>query len=210
MREDRGGHQLPPRTPHNRRLRIIAHVGMAKRQMYFHACRDDNHDAFSLPASCRFTAAGLLPAGAKTRRPSSSSIAILPSGGFTRSRKAASAGTSFAMPSLSATVASCGAFRAVRPNWTRQRNAFCSRRFHSSTSPDPSQAKIFKRSARFERKTKIVPENGSWRSCSRTSAARPSAPLRLCGAPHNRNYAEPTIMRSARPLNPRPASLSTV
>jgi len=25
-----------------------------------------------------------------------------------------------------------------------------------------------------------------------------------------RNYAEPTIMRSARPLNPRPASLSTV
>ena len=32
--------------------------------------------------------------------------------------------------------------------------------------------------ARFERKTKLVPENGSWRSCSRTSTARPSAPLR--------------------------------
>jgi hypothetical protein len=47
-----------------------------------------------------------------------------------------------------------------------------------ASSPDPSQAKIFKRSARFERKTKIVPENGSCRSCSRTSAARPSAPLR--------------------------------
>ncbi|MGC0397077.1 hypothetical protein ACVIU7_008091 [Bradyrhizobium liaoningense] len=25
-----------------------------------------------------------------------------------------------------------------------------------------------------------------------------------------RNYAEPTIMRSVRPFNPRPASLSTV
>jgi hypothetical protein len=32
--------------------------------------------------------------------------------------------------------------------------------------------------ARFERKMKIVPENGSCRSCSRTIAARPSAPLR--------------------------------
>ena len=41
-----------------------------------------------------------------------------------------------------------------------------------------SQAKIFKRSARLQRKTKIVPENGSCPSRSRTSAANPSAPLR--------------------------------
>ena len=41
------------------------------------------------------------------------------------------------------------------------RNAFCSSRFQNSTKPDPSQAKIFKRSALFERKTKIVPEKGS-------------------------------------------------
>src|SRR5947207_14242905 len=100
-------------------VETLAHVGMAERQVDLHACRDDDHDAFSLPASCRFTAAGLLPVGAKTRRPSSSSIAIIPSGGRTRSRKAASAGTSLAAPSAIATVASCSAFRAVRPNWTR-------------------------------------------------------------------------------------------
>ena len=42
-----------------------------------------------------------------------------------------------------------------------QRNAPSSRRFQYKIRPDPSQAKIFNRSARFERKTKIVPENGS-------------------------------------------------
>ena len=46
-----------------------------------------------------------------------------PFGGRTRSRNVASAGTSFAAPSASATVASWDAFRAVRPNWTRQRNS---------------------------------------------------------------------------------------
>jgi hypothetical protein len=53
-----------------------------------------------------------------------------------------------------------------------------SSRFQYRTSPDPSQAKIFKRSARFERKTKIVPENRSRWSSSRASAARLSAPRR--------------------------------
>jgi len=45
----------------------------------------------------------------------------MPSGGRTRSRKATSAGGSFAAPSASATVASCGAFQAANPNSTRQR-----------------------------------------------------------------------------------------
>ena len=36
----------------------------------------------------------------------------------------------------------------------------------------------FTRSARFERKTKIVPENGSWASVSLASAASPSMPFR--------------------------------
>jgi hypothetical protein len=66
----------------------FSHVGIAECQMHVHACPDDDHDAFLL-ASCRFTSAGLLPSGAKTRRPSPSSmIAIIPSGGRTRSRKA--------------------------------------------------------------------------------------------------------------------------
>jgi hypothetical protein len=108
-------------TEHGKSVEPFSHVGVAERKMHFYACRNDNHDAFSLLASCRFTSAGLLPAGAKTRRPSSSSIAIMPSGGRTRSRKAASAGGSFAAPSARATVASCGAFRAVSPNSTRQR-----------------------------------------------------------------------------------------
>jgi hypothetical protein len=35
-------------------------------------------------------------------------------------------------------------------------------------------------------------------------------PLRLCGAPHNRNYAERTVMQSARSTELRPALFSTV
>src|SRR5262245_57049480 len=33
----------PPRTQHNRALRIIAHVGVAARQPYLHAARDRDH-----------------------------------------------------------------------------------------------------------------------------------------------------------------------
>ena len=43
------------------------------------------------------------------------------SGGRTRSRKTASADGSFAAPSESATITTCGAFRALRPKSTRQR-----------------------------------------------------------------------------------------
>lgn len=85
----------------------------------------DDHDVFRLfedcLASCRFTSAGLLPAGAKTRRPSASSITVMPSGGRTRLRRATSVAGSFTVPSGSATVASYGALRALRPNSTRQR-----------------------------------------------------------------------------------------
>ncbi len=34
--------------------------------------------------------------------------------------------------------------------------------------------------------------------CSWISVARPSRPLRLCGAPHNRNYVERAVMPSPR------------
>jgi hypothetical protein len=85
-------------------IQSFSHVGVAERQVHPHACRNDDHDAFSLLASCRFTSAGLLSAGAKTRRTSPTSIAIMPSGGSTRSRKTASAGSSFAAPAASATV----------------------------------------------------------------------------------------------------------
>src|SRR5487761_1647066 len=81
------------------------------------------------------------------------------------------------IPSTSA--ASCEALSRISPPITGGHLKFpFSSRFQNSTSPDPSQAKIFKRSARLQRKTKIVPENGSCPSCSRTSAANPSAPLR--------------------------------
>ena len=63
-------------------------------------------------------------------------------------------------PSTSA--ASCEADSRITPSLIGgQRNAPCSSRFQYKIRPDPSQAKIFNRSARFERKTRIVPENGS-------------------------------------------------
>src|SRR5487761_215165 len=81
------------------------------------------------------------------------------------------------IPSTSA--ASCEALSRISPPITGGHLKFpFSSRFQNNTSPDPSQAKIFKRSARLQRKTKIVPENGSCPSCSRTSAPTPSAPLR--------------------------------
>ena len=77
-------------------------------------------------------------------------------------------------------AASCDAVSRITPSLIGgQRNVPCSSRFQNSASPDPSQARIFRRSARFDRKMKIVPENGSCRSCSRTSAARLSAPRRV-------------------------------
>ena len=42
-----------------------------------------------------------------------------------------------------------------------QRNAPSSSCFQYKIRPKPSQAKIFNRSARFERKTRIFPENKS-------------------------------------------------
>ena len=81
------------------------------------------------------------------------------------------------IPSTSA--ASCGTVSRITPSLTGgHRKPPCSSRFQNRTSPDPSHAKIFSRSARFDRKMKIVPENGSCPSASRTRAARPSAPLR--------------------------------
>ena len=81
------------------------------------------------------------------------------------------------MPSTNA--ASCADVSRITPSVTGgHRNAFCSSRFHNSTRPEPSHATIFILSARFERNTKSVPENGSCPSVSRTSATSPSAPRR--------------------------------
>ncbi len=81
--------------------------------------------------------------------------------------------------SPSTSAATCEAESRITPSLMGgQRNPFRSRRFQKSTSPDPSHAKIFKRSARFERKMMITPENGSSWSCSLTRAARLSAPRR--------------------------------
>ena len=64
--------------------------------------------------------------------------------------------------SPSTSAASCEADSRITPSLIGgQRNAPSSSRFQYKTRPEPSQAKIFNRSARFERKTKIVPENGS-------------------------------------------------
>src|SRR6516225_6402534 len=80
------------------------------------------------------------------------------------------------IPSTSA--ASCDAVSRIMPSLIGgHRKAPCSSRFQNSTRPDPSHAKIFTRSARLHRNTKIVPENGSSPSASRTSAASPSAPF---------------------------------
>ena len=45
-------------------------------------------------------------------------------------------------------------------------------------------------------KAKIAPSNGSKDSFNLQKAASESIPLRLCGAPHNRNYAKCLVMHS--------------
>lgn len=80
---------------------IGVHVGIAERKCVLTPVgTTTNHDVFS-SVSCRFNSAGLLPVGAKTRRSYCRSIAVIPSGGRTRSSNATSDGTAFA--ALSAT-----------------------------------------------------------------------------------------------------------
>jgi hypothetical protein len=72
-----------------------------------------------------------------------------------------------------------------------------------------SQAGIFKRSVRFERKMKIAPENGSCWSCSRTTAARLSAPRRKStGFVATRTFTPAGTAIVSRPSRPaaRPAA----
>ena len=85
-----------------------------------------------------------------------------------------------------------------------QRNAVCDSCFHTSTKPLPSQTRILIRSARFERNTMTVAENGSSPSTSAATAAGPCAPLRKSPGraakstrtPRDRNHA--ADFRSAR------------
>ncbi|MFK4380905.1 hypothetical protein ABIA40_000313 [Bradyrhizobium sp. USDA 223] len=86
------------------------------------------------------------------------------------------------MPARSAD--SCAAFIRITPSTTGSHlKALPSSRFQYSTRPLPSQTTIFTRSARFARKTTATPFIGSWPSVSFAKSAKPSAPLRLCGAP---------------------------
>ena len=66
--------------------------------------------------------------------------------------------------------------------------------------PGPIPKQDLQERSLLPRNTNRWPENGSFFRSSWTSVARPSKPLRLCGAPHNRNYAERTIMQSPRSL----------
>src|ERR1700678_1207934 len=81
------------------------------------------------------------------------------------------------IPSTSA--ANCPDVSRITPSVTGgHRNAPCSSCLQNSTRPEPYQTEIFTRSVRFERNTKIVPENGSSPSVLLTRATSPSAPLR--------------------------------
>ena len=80
-------------------------------------------------------------------------------------------------PSRSA--ANCAAESRITPSWMRgQQNFPSSSRFAKRHSPVPSQKISLTLSARLDRKHQIVPEKGSPRSCSFTSAARLLGPLR--------------------------------
>lgn len=68
----------------------------------------------------------------------------------------------------------------------------------------PSQTTIFTRSAHRRALHRVMAQS------LLRQARQAIAPLRICGAPHNRNYVEPTIMQSVRPFDPRPALLSTI
>jgi hypothetical protein len=92
------------------------------------------------------------------------------------------------IPSTSA--ANCADVSRITPSVTGgHRNAPCSSCFQNSTRPEPYQTEIFTRSVRFERNTKIVPENGSSPSVLLTRATSPSALRKSIGlvATHDRH-----------------------
>ena len=76
MREDRGGHQLPPRTPHNRRLRIIAEVYRLRRDHNLHARRSRDHVAALTARSTSRSHAGSTPTAARTTAPPISMLIV--------------------------------------------------------------------------------------------------------------------------------------
>src|SRR5579871_77633 len=104
---------------HGEPIHAFPHVGVAERHVHLHTSRNDQHDAIS-PLSARArTTSGSLSFGAKTRLPSASSTAIIPSGGCTRSRRRRAG----AVSSGRATGTSFARFFWATPNSTRQRNS---------------------------------------------------------------------------------------
>jgi hypothetical protein len=62
---------------HGQSIHALSHVGVTQRQVHLHARRNDHHRAASRSRTCWRTASGLLPLGAKTRRPSGSCTGII-------------------------------------------------------------------------------------------------------------------------------------
>src|SRR5271163_887749 len=103
-------------------VHALPHVGVAQRQMHFHPCRHDHHRASSRSATCRRTASGSAPDGAKTRRPSASSTAVIPSGGCNRSCSMRGVEAAPICPLASFTAASFALLFLPKPSSARHRN----------------------------------------------------------------------------------------
>lgn len=101
-------------------IETFAHVAVTQRQMCFHARRNDDHDAFSLPAKVRLTLAADAPTGANTRRPQGGGRRRL---AFCSIREFDQCVIQFDRHHAVRRpheIASSGALRAVRPNSSRQ------------------------------------------------------------------------------------------
>src|SRR5882724_5103986 len=80
---------------HRQPVHSLSHVGMTQCQVHLHACRNNHHFVVSRSATKRRTASGSLSSGAKTRRPSLSSTAVMPSAGHNGSCSTSGADDAF-------------------------------------------------------------------------------------------------------------------
>jgi hypothetical protein len=122
LERQRNGRRTDPFStrpePDRKSVHAFAHVGVAEREMHFHACWNEHHGAILPLPICARTAPGSLPAGANTRRPLARSVAIIHFRGRTRSRRACAA----AVSSESTIWANLARFSRPTPSSARQRN----------------------------------------------------------------------------------------